>query len=101
MRDDDDEVVEGGDKTLSKSKNSKNAKSGIQTRLGVTGKPIFLTSNAREAFNQLRQAFTEAPILRHFDPECHIRIEIDASGYAIGGVLSQLTSDYLTSDQGQ
>ena len=49
----------------------------------------------------MRQAFIKAPILRHFDPECHIRIETDASGYAIGGVLSQLTSDHLTSDQGQ
>ena len=65
------------------------------------GEPTFLTPDAREAFNQLRQAFTEAPILQHFDPECHIRIETDASGYAIGGVLSQLTSDHLTSDQGQ
>ena len=46
----------------------------------------------------MRQAFTEAPILRHFDPECHIRIETDASGYAIGGVLSQLTSDQVTLD---
>ena len=49
----------------------------------------------------MRQAFIEAPILRHFDPECHIRIETNASGYAIGRVLSQLTSDHLTSDQGQ
>ena len=100
-----DEVVGGGgkadDRNLSKSKKSKNAKSRIQTRVGATGEPTFLTPSAREAFNQLRQAFTEAPILRHFDPECHIRIETDASGYAIGGVLSQLTSDHLTSDQGQ
>ena len=100
----DDEVVGGsGDRNLSKSKSkkSKNAKSGVQTRLGATGEPTFLTPDAREAFNQLRQAFTEAPILRQFDPECHIRIETDASGYAMGGVLSQLTSDYLTSNQGQ
>ena len=101
LGDDDDEVVEDGDRNLSKSKKSKNAKSGVQTRLGATGEPTFLTPDAREAFNQLRQAFTEAPILRHFDPEGHIRIETDASGYAIGGVLSQLTSDHLTSDQGQ
>ena len=40
-------------------------------------------------------------ILQHFDPECHIRMEKDASGYAIGGILSQLTSDHLTLDQGQ
>ena len=41
----------------------------------------------------MRQAFVKAPILHHFDPERHIRVETDASGYAIGGVLSQLTSD--------
>ncbi len=43
----------------------------------------------------MRQAFVEALILNHFDPERHIRIETDASGYAIGGILSQLTSDDL------
>ena len=50
----------------------------------------FLTPAAKLAFAQLKQAFTEVPILRHFDPERHIRLETDASGYAIGGVLSQL-----------
>ncbi len=57
----------------------------------------FLTPEARKAFTKLRQAFVEALILNQFDPECHIRIETDASGYAIGGILSQLTSD--NSDQ--
>ncbi len=37
----------------------------------------------------------EALILNHFDLERHIRIETDVSGYAIGGILSQLTSDDL------
>ena len=102
QRNNDNEVIEGGgDRNLSKSKKLKNTKSGIQTRIGATGEPTFLTPGAREAFNQLRQAFTEAPILQHFDPECHIRIETNGSGYANGGVLSQLTSDHLTSDQGQ
>ena len=55
--------------------------------------PSFLTPNARQAFTQLRQAFTKAPILRHFDPERHIRIETDASSYAIGGFHSQITSE--------
>ena len=86
------------DRNISKSKKSKNAKSGIHTRVGAAGQPTFLTPGAREAFNQLRQAFTEAPILQHFDPEYHIRIKTDASGYTIRGVLSQLTSDYLTFD---
>ena len=57
---------------------------------GATG---YLTPGAKRAFTQLSQAFTEAPILQHFDLECHIWIEIDVSGYSIGGVLSQLTLD--------
>ena len=67
LRADDNEIVGGGgkaeDQNLSKSKKSKNVKSGVQTHLGTAGEPIFLTPNAREAFNQLRQAFIEAPIL--------------------------------------
>ena len=55
----------------------------------------FLTLRAKLAFTKLRQAFFKALILYHFDPECHIRIEMDASGYVIGGVLSQLTLDNL------
>ena len=102
QRDNNNKVVGGGgDKNLSKSKKLKNAKSRVQTRLGATGELTFLIPDAREAFNQFRQAFTKAPILQHFDSECHIRIETNASGYAIGEVFSQLTSDHLISDQGQ
>ena len=68
-------------KNLSKSGNSPN--SGIME----TG-PSFLTPKARSTFNCLRLAFTEAPIFRYFDPECHIQIETDALGYAISGKLS-------------
>ena len=57
----------------------------------LNGATIYLTPDARRAFTQLRQAFTKAPILQHFDPEYHIQIETDASGYAISDVLSQLT----------
>ena len=60
------------------------------------GEPIFLTFDTKEVFNQLRQAFTKVLILRHCDPECHIRIVTNALSYAIGGVLSQLTSDQVT-----
>ena len=55
----------------------------------------FLTPGARLPFTELRQAFVKASILYHFDPERHIWIEIDSSGYAIGAVLSQLTLDNL------
>ncbi len=53
----------------------------------------FLTPKAKKVFIHLRKTFTEAPVLRHLDSECHIRIKIDALGYAIGRVLSQMTSD--------
>ena len=82
-----DEVGKKGRKT-SKSKNSSKSKKAV-------GPSDFLTPGAKLAFTELRQAFLKAPILHHFDPERHIRIEMDVSGYAIGGVLSQLTSDDL------
>ena len=53
----------------------------------------YLTPDAGKAFDQLCQAFTEAPVLQHFNPEQYIQVETDASGYAIDGVLSQLTND--------
>ena len=85
-------------KKTSKSRNSaksgkKLSKNGNSTNSDATEDgPKFLTPNARTALNRLWLAFTEAPILWHFDPECHIRIETDVSGYAIGGVLNQLIS---------
>ena len=79
----DDEVDdEGGTKVqkLSKSKNLSKSKKTVRSS-------DFLTSGAKQAFTELRQAFLKAPIF-HFNPERHIRIETDASGYAIGRVLS-------------
>ena len=78
----DDEIGKKGRKT---SKNLSKSKKMV----GLD----FLTPRAKLAFTKLRQAFVKAPILYHFDPECHIWVETDASGYAIGGVLSQLTLD--------
>ena len=56
----------------------------------------FLTLGAKLAFTKLRQAFLKALILHHFDLERYIWIETDVSGYAIGGVFSQLSSDDLS-----
>ena len=92
-----DEMVEN----LSKSKKPKNDKSGNSTRIpttGATGESTFLTPDAKKAFNRLRQAFIEAAILQHFDLKSHIRMETNASGYAIGGVYSQLSSDWIALD---
>ena len=82
-----DEVGKKVQKT-SKSKKSSKFKKKV-------GSLDFLTLGAKLAFTKLRQAFFMAPILHHFDPEHHIRIKTDASGYSIGGVLSQPTLDDL------
>jgi hypothetical protein len=51
------------------------------------------SSQAQEAFDELKHQFTSAPVLRHFDPDLPIRLHTDASGFAISGILSQLHSD--------
>ena len=48
---------------------------------------------AEEAFSSLKHAFCTAPILRHFDQTRPAIIEVDASDYAYGGVLSQLDDE--------
>ncbi len=90
---------------LVKGKKSKNSAKGKRVKFVKATFPgtapeasPFLTPEALLVFTQLRQAFTEAPILHHFDPEHHIRIETDASGYAIGVVLSQLMSNQRPSE---
>ena len=72
-------------------------KGGGNTRKGVKAakRSDYLTPVAKKTFNYLRHVFIQAPILQHFHPDRHIRIKTDASGYAIGGALSQLTLDDL------
>ncbi len=72
---------------------AKKAEASRAKNLGQSGS--FLIANARRAFTELRQAFIGAPILNHYNPEHYIRIEMDASGYVMGRILSQLTSDDL------
>ena len=55
----------------------------------------YLAPETKLAFTELRQAFLKASILHHFEPEYHMRIETDVSGYAIGRVLNQLILDDL------
>ena len=47
------------------------------------------TRDAELAFRKLKRAFTEAPILQHFDPRKLIILQTDASGCAIAGILNQ------------
>ncbi len=46
-------------------------------------------SKAKQAFNQLRDVFMRASILRHFDSEQHICIKINTFNYAVASILSQ------------
>ena len=50
-------------------------------------KPIFLTPDAKKAFNYLRQAFIKVSNFC-FDLESHIWIKIDISDNVIGKILS-------------
>ena len=47
------------------------------------------------AVEELKQRFTSAPILRHYDPELPCILEYDASDFAIGAHLSQEFEGHL------
>lgn len=44
---------------------------------------------ADNAFKKMKQLFTTAPVLMHFDPDRETVVEVDSSGYVIGGLLQQ------------
>ena len=48
---------------------------------------------AARAFRELREVFTKGPLFRHFDPNQPIRVETDASGFAVAGILTQPDSE--------
>jgi hypothetical protein len=49
----------------------------------------------QQAFDALKQKFCEEPILKVYNPELPTRVEVDASGFATGGILSQKGEDNL------
>src|SRR5438045_5138623 len=60
-------------------------------------KPGLIANNwqkpQQEAFEQLIDAFITAPVLCHYDPDCRLHMETDASGTACVGILSQKWKD--------
>jgi hypothetical protein len=54
------------------------------------------TDEADKAFKELQIAFTTAPILRYFDPALKIRIETDASGFAVAGTRHTILNSWLS-----
>jgi len=55
--------------------------------------PWIFSEDCQHAFNALKHAFTTAPILTHFIPDTPIIVEMDASDYAVAGILSITCSD--------
>ena len=52
-------------------------------------------SAQQEAFDAIKAKFCSEPILKVYDPELPTRVEVDASGFAVGGILSQKHEDGL------
>ncbi|KAL0148188.1 hypothetical protein M9458_056509 [Cirrhinus mrigala] len=57
----------------------------------LRGKPktLLWTPEAAAAFQSLKSAFTQAPLLTHPDPDLPFVLEVDASTTGVGAVLSQ------------
>ena len=54
--------------------------------------PFVWSSACSDSFQQLKKAFVTAPVLMKFDPDKQIVVELDASDYFTGRVLSQFDS---------
>jgi hypothetical protein len=54
---------------------------------------IDLGKEGEEAFQNLKDSFLRVPILTHFERDRPTHVEVDASGGAISGILSQLVPD--------
>jgi hypothetical protein len=55
--------------------------------------PFLPTPAMMRSFVELCDAFTKAPVLAHFDPARPLRLETDASGFAIAGIILQQQDD--------
>lgn len=55
--------------------------------------PFNWTVECQAAFQQLKDTFTTAPILMHFDPHQPIIIKTDGSNYAIAAILLQISPE--------
>jgi hypothetical protein len=63
------------------------------TRLTRSGVKWNWTEICQTAFDRLKAAFLEAPILHHWVPNRQITVETDASDYAIASILSIIGDD--------
>jgi hypothetical protein len=61
------------------------------TDLLVKGRIFQWTDSQEQAFQSLKFQLTHAPILRPYDPDLPCTLDLDASNFAVGGVLLQRT----------
>ncbi|CDO69493.1 hypothetical protein BN946_scf184662.g13 [Trametes cinnabarina] len=61
------------------------------TRLTRKSVPWNFSEECRTVFNTFKRAFTTAPVLHHWEPDCPLTVETDTSNYAIAGILSLTT----------
>jgi hypothetical protein len=67
-----------------------NAARGGHAQRREESQTIQLGAEGEESFQQLKDAFLSVPILCHFERDRETHVEVDASGGAISGILSQL-----------
>ncbi len=65
----------------------------LTSMLRGKSKSLSWNTNAHEAFEELKPAFSMAPILRHPDPHVPFVVEVDSSTTWVGAVLSQLSRE--------
>ena len=97
FRIDDNELIKVVDKfnktVINSSKSNKSWNFIYISNIRATQKPIFLTSNVKKVFNNLKQVFIKASILQYFNWKSYIKIDTNVSSYAIDRVLNQLKLD--------
>ena len=62
-------------------------------KAGHFSKAFKLTKEVRTTFEELKVAFTTAPVLWHYNADLLVRLETDASGFALLGILSQQNNE--------
>ena len=51
------------------------------------------TQDCQEAFQKLKEALLNSPLLAHHDPSQPVRLAVDVSSYGLGAVLSHVSDD--------
>ncbi len=67
---------------------------------GCFMRPFLPTRAIEQSFVELGNTFAKAPILAHFDPAKPVRLETDALGFAIAGIIVQQLDEVHGSVEG-